>query len=155
MHCLFPHQFLIKWTFDPHPISGQPNIILLTNWIRLHAQLPLIVNDSSMTNHSVSIHSTIVSYTWHTRAYTFSLFPVNSWMKPIWKPVTNDQKWNTTRNICILHINRKRRGKNHNWLCNLIFFPLLSTHIKVSLSFFSLLRHNICIRRNISINEKH
>lgn len=50
----------------------------------------------------------------------------------------------------------EREGeKNHNWLCNLIFFPLLSTHIKVSLSFFSLLRHNICIRGNISINEKH
>lgn len=74
----------------------------------------------------------------HTHgAYTFPSFQwIHEWS---WteKPVTNDQKWNTTRNICILHINRTRRGGKTITDYVISFFSLLlSTHIKVSLSFF-------------------
>lgn len=75
----------------------------------------------------------------HTHgAYTFPSFQwIHEWS---WteKPVTNDQKWNTTRNICILHINRMRRGgKTITDYVISFFFPVVKhTHKSIPLFFF-------------------
>lgn len=75
----------------------------------------------------------------HTHgAYTFPSFQwIHEWS---WteKPVTNDQKWNTTRNICILHINRTRRGgKTITDYVISFFFPVVKhTHKSIPLFFF-------------------